>query len=88
MSNEYAIKSMMSVYTFIGTRYDLPKRGKIGDVCLVNGCVYVYDGTKWQDISMPVNEVTYIKHPTHCKCCGAILKSNICEYCGAEYYEE
>lgn len=25
------------------------------------------------------------KHPTNCKNCGAVLHSNICEFCGTEY---
>ena len=29
-------------------------------------------------------EVTH-HHPTNCKNCGAVLHSNICEFCGTEY---
>ena len=26
-------------------------------------------------------------HPTNCKNCGAVLRSNVCEYCGTHYTE-
>ena len=30
-------------------------------------------------------QTTSKNHPTNCKNCGAVLHSNICEFCGTEY---
>lgn len=76
----------------------------IGDVCEKDDGMYLYYGDdtwgKLTDyVDMGGNYVnnhyannhmlrTLNTHPTHCKCCGAVLKSNICEYCGAKYFED
>lgn len=70
----------------------------IGDICIKNDELMLYRGdeiwVKISNIGMGGNYVnnhmlrTLSTHPTHCKCCGAILKSNTCEYCGAEYFNE
>ena len=70
----------------------------VGDICRKNGEICIYCGNEiWEVLTdyiemggnYQINHMLNdMKHPANCKCCGAILKSNICEYCGAKYFEE
>jgi len=96
--NDCILESINMTFYYIGQKNELPSTANIGDVCSsVDGHEYIYDGDNWQvvgsypDIPIIIPDTlvtTIIPHPTVCKCCGAILKSNVCEYCGAEYFKE
>ena len=82
---------------FIGN-YDINKEYSIGDICInPNGEYILYTSQKeWSVITVsPYGDyvVNYKEkekkfiYPHICKRCGASLNSNICEYCGTNYYE-
>ena len=63
-----------------------------GDLIYVTdaNAMYVYAGD-WIEIntsnSDPHKESTKTLYPHVCKCCGAPMRSNVCEYCGVEEIE-
>ena len=91
MECETELSDFIPTITYRGI-FDEEQEYKLGDVilnCDGNALIYVTDETtaRWEplyttDISAPEPIRT---HPTNCKCCGAILTSWKCEYCGAEY---
>ena len=63
------------------------------EVHIINtGEKFVYYGGEWTRydsgvIAEPPKNKTPPTHPTNCKNCGAVLRSNVCEYCGTHYTE-
>ena len=77
---------------FIGS-YDINKKYAIGDICInPNGECMLYTLQKeWANLygsgsDYEEKEKKFI-YPHICKRCGASLNSNICKYCGTNYYE-
>lgn len=76
---------------FMGN-YDINKKYAIGDICINSNGEYILciSQEKWIVCGCVVNykekEKKFI-YPHICKRCGASLNSNICEYCGTNYYE-
>lgn len=72
---------------FIGA-YNPSIKYRIGDVCVLDDDMVVFDGESWQtigavsDLSNRHNEKPKRIIYGNCKCCGAPLKSQRCEYCG------
>ena len=61
-------------------------KGKHGDIVVYNDETYLFTN-KWEplvidDSTQPLSRSS---HPLHCECCGALMNSYKCEYCGAEY---
>ena len=82
----------MPQYSYIGNHKELPTNAKVGDICTIvkYGDSYLYSGNKWVPIYCIDNQESHSSksHPVICKQCGAILKGNTCEYCGATYIGE
>ena len=74
---------------------ELPKQGIRGIIYVCNDMEYIFIGNKWDEIGKVelyhTNAKTLElqlqkeKPPTNCKNCGAVLNSNVCEYCGSIY---
>ena len=71
-------------------RLDAEQTYEHGDIVLdENGSTLIYvvtDNGAWFEAISGVDDSHSTRtHPTTCKCCGAVLTSWKCEYCGAEY---
>ena len=68
-----------------------PTNHKTGDIAIVGDIEYLLYNSKWEEFGKTSYEVNVqlakIKYPSNCKNCGAVLHSEICEYCGTEYGE-
>ena len=78
-------------FKYIGNFNKFPTNTKAGYIIIKNNTTYLFDGNNWLDVG-EVTDTTEIPdkpttelQPIICKCCGAPLHSNICEYCGIEY---
>ena len=80
-------------FKFLG-EYDSTLEYDIGDMCTINGEVYVYTTKTTTEPSL-INIATTLPFYTYtiekefepriCKQCGAPLYGNVCEYCGTRY---
>ena len=77
----------MPIAQFFGA-YDSSTTYQTGDVCVLDGDTVIFDGKSWQTIGT-VSDLSnrHDEEPKrivygNCKCCGAPLKSQRCEYCG------
>ena len=76
-------------FQFTGAHSELPDAGDLGEVIIVDDTTYVWCGSKWEELgSSSGTEASKIKYPSNCKNCGAVLHSEICEYCGTNNYGE
>ena len=82
-----------TAFQFTGKYDELPDptKHKTGDIAIVEDTEYILYGSKWEEFGKTSYEVNVqpakIKYPSNCKNCGAVLHSEICEYCGTEYGE-
>lgn len=84
-------KSLTSAAVFVGT-YDSRMHYNYGDICVKDGCLYMFNGKNdWTEIgsySEPTYEAlrSYRKFITNCPNCGAPMQNHKCMYCGTEDY--
>ena len=79
----------------VGTKVQLSTKSNLdfryGEIiyCTDTSEVYMYNGNsliKIADQQMTEMKDDKVLQPRICKCCGAPMHTNICEYCGVEYY--
>lgn len=76
-------------FRFTRAHSELPDAGDLGEVIMVDDATYVWGGSKWEKLGSSSDTKTLkIKYPSNCKNCGAVLHSEICEYCGTNNYGE
>ena len=88
-NNHYTnLTYLETIYRYMGN-FNPEESYEVGDLVIDESgstLMYVSDGDKmWFESLHCTNNQPPRSHPVNCKCCGAILHSWKCEYCGAEY---
>ena len=73
-------------FNFIGTCSELPETS---DVVIIDRMPYVWGGSKWHELG-DTSDTRHkkIRYSSNCKNCGAVLHSEVCEYCGTMNRED
>lgn len=89
MDSVAEMNHMMDMCHFIGDISSLDATGKLGDIALHGTYTYIFDGTKWIQLSdadpgtPEKREAPIAKVITQCRNCGAPTHSDgKCPYCG------